>query len=331
MPKAASNPGSFGRSYDDYDFKYNDGNALQDVLALRWLGSGFNATAGGVSDAVSEADRYMSAKFGADWTSLPVAVRKKLLEDNYASLDSSIYGFDDVLNFLGGETGRVNVYNAESDFRKMLDAQASRPEKPLLESFLESAQSDIAAEDAETYAMLDELMNSEVSDLNSQLSNLSSAYEQTRKTLLSQQAQQNSQLMDTLQSGMERSRRNALEAGASAGIRIADNINTLLSVQNKQSATSMETANQLAQMMISQRNAEAGIRSDYSALRRSDAESRMNIKNSAYDRAYNRAQQNYGVAADSYSTKEESWKSDNAYNPFYEAYSNKPKYSTGGT
>ena len=78
---------------------------------------------------------------------------------------------------------------------------------------------------------------------------------------------------------MSRARRNAIEAGASAGIRIAGNVNALLTAQNKMSQQSLDTSNQLAQMLLNQRNAEAGLRNQWR-----DAQA------STYDRVQGRAQ-----------------------------------------
>lgn len=176
---------------------------------------------------------------------------------------------------------------------------------PLLKDYLEEAEQEIAQQNAEKYANLDELLALSKETYGSQLANISESYDYARDKLLAGQQLKNAQLMDSLQSGMERSRRNALEAGASAGIRIADNINTLLSVQNKQAYTSMETANQLAQMMINQRNAEAGVRSNYLNAVSTDKLERNRIIDSTTERTNALADQKYKPAYKEYESNKQ--------------------------
>ena len=114
--------------------------------------------------------------------------------------------------------------------------------------------------------------------LNEDLQSTGDAYTRSQDALLTQQHQTNAQTLDTMASEMSRSRRNAIEAGASAGVRIAENVNTLLSAQNQISQRSLETSNQLAQMLVSQRNAEAGLRNQW-----------RDAQLSTYDRVQSRA------------------------------------------
>lgn len=178
-------------------------------------------------------------------------------------------------------------------------------EMPLYDEYLKEAELEIAQQNAEKYANLDELLSLSKETYGSQLANISESYDYARDKLLAGHQLKNAQLMDSLQSGMERSRRNALEAGASAGIRIADNINTLLSVQNKQASTSMETANQLAQMMINQRNAEAGVRSSYLNTLSTDKLERNRIIDSTTDRTKALADQKYKPAYTEYESNKQ--------------------------
>lgn len=92
-----------------------------------------------------------------------------------------------------------------------------------------------------------------------QLGLLKSQYNTLSSNLLSKDYQNSMRNVDTLNSQMNRARQNALTAGASAGLRIASNVNTLLSNQNKQSQQSLDTANQLSQMLLNQRSAAQSI------------------------------------------------------------------------
>ena len=102
-------------------------------------------------------------------------------------------------------------------------------------------------------------------------------FDDYRSQILGNQYQKNTQLMDTYQSEMSRARRNALEAGASAGLRMAENINTTLATQNKQAQVSLETSNQLAQQLLNQRQAAAGIRGEYNKMLNDASSRKQNI------------------------------------------------------
>ena len=240
------------------------------------------------------------------------------------------------MELFGNKFHTVDVSkDLSNDVESLLNALSSRPEAPNKESFLDSAR----ATASELYSgMLDEYNALDANRLathQAEMQNITTGYDQLRSNLLTSQYQRNAQLMDSLQSGMERSRRNALEAGASAGIRIADNINTLLSVQNKQSATSMETANQLSQMMINQRNAEAESRRSYDDYMSQSKVNKDNLKREQEGYAQNLANANYNAAYDSYAKKQTDWDSANAYNPLYNyrgefEQASKSKYSKGG-
>lgn len=239
--------------------------------------------------------------------------------------------YNEGARLLGNTVGTVDYKPIGDDIAKMLAALQERPDEPLQYDFLDDARSQIAAENASMYADLDKLMASRTASYEDELANLASNYRTARTGLLSQQQMQNAQLMDSLQSGMERSRRNALEAGASAGIRIADNINTLLSVQNKQSATSMETANQLSQMMINQRNAESEARRSYEDYKTQDVANRHSIQLSSENRAGSLADTNYNAAYNKYNKEHTDWSNQYMNNPMFEYMKSKPKYSNEGT
>lgn len=127
---------------------------------------------------------------------------------------------------------------------------------------------------ADATAQLDPYYSSELADLkrlydeteglyNSQLNALNDQFRQSSSGLRSQQYLANAQTYDALRSDLRKSRQTALEAGASAGVRIAGNVNALLTAQNKQSATAMETSNALAEMLLQHRNAVSGMTRDF--------------------------------------------------------------------
>ena len=220
---------------------------------------------------------------------------------------------------LGGYDRYVlDTERLDADLEQMLNALGERPERPYATDFLEDARSQAYGERDTALAELDKVKEQRINSFNDELKNLASGYNTARSGVLSQQYQQNAQLMDTLSSQMDRQNRNALEAGASAGIRLAGNINTLLSTQNKQSQTSLDTANQLAQMMISQRNAEASIRGQYGDYMTQNFNTAQGIRDSAEAKAQSYANANYGAASADYDNKQTDWDNLYANNPFWE-------------
>lgn len=176
-----------------------------------------------------------------------------------------------------------------------------RPEAPLMENYLndEYVQGLIADREAQLNTLRDEYTKGYEQDL----ADIEKSYGDQRRALMSTQARQNAQLMDTMRSEMSKSRRNALEAGASAGIRLADNINIMLSNQNKQAQTSLDTANQLAQMAINQRAASRQVRNDYNNYMQQDYQNRSNLRSEGRSEAM----QNYNAANESYVTRDAQW------------------------
>lgn len=203
-----------------------------------------------------------------------------------------------------------------SDYNSILAANANMPEAPDAARLWQEAQDRANADAQGDLDTLRQLYNDE-------MRSLASGYGTARSDILSNQYRQNAQLMDTMTSQLDRQNRNALEAGASAGIRLAGNVNTLLSTQNKQSQTSLETANQLSQMMISQRNAEASARGNYFDKQRS-------VKDAAFGKAQDYYDREYGVAQDSYGKQMQDWDNANYGNPLWDTKLGKSKYNKTG-
>ena len=93
------------------------------------------------------------------------------------------------------------------------------------------------------------------------LGDIQGTYDTYRKDMLQQQNLNRGQIMNAYQNTFRDQRTRAIEAGASAGLKLANNVNALLSAQNTQRATSLETSNQLANMALQQQNAALDARS----------------------------------------------------------------------
>lgn len=173
-------------------------------------------------------------------------------------------------------------------------------------------QSD-ATIDAEVQGLINEIEASKTAreDLyNSQIADLNNIYDTSRRQILSNNYQQNTALTDTVGSELNKARQNALEAGANAGLRIASNINTLMSVQNKQNQLSLDTANNLAQQLLNQRQANMGLTSQYqSDIDNYDSEKR-NLNNGLTERKSNARANAYDEAESKYNSKVNTWNED---------------------
>lgn len=272
--------------------------AILGLLALggSYLGDYFDAKSGSEDADPNNVDVSSLPKDIQDyWNSLPYSTKKAYLSQ-YKNTDQTLWGRDVVTydeDALLKDLANTTMFN---DYAVLGD-------EPLLEDYYNSAKETVDAETAQRYADLDKLLAEQTSMYNDQLNTSRTDYNSARTQLLSQQYQQGAQLMDTYRSEMDRSRRNALEAGASAGIRIADNINTLLSVQNKQAATSLETSNQLAQMMMNQRKSEYDLQNRYSEYKAQDTYNRHAISDAAFDKIDALTNRDYGIAKNTYDTK----------------------------
>ena len=185
---------------------------------------------------------------------------------------------------LGSYTGALKNINFDQLQADLAEFYSIPTDAPIYTDFVDvdSALSDAqAAIDAENEQLL--------ASLNEDLQRTGESYTQAKDSLLTGQYQRNMQTIDTLANDMARARRNAIESGASAGIRIAENVNALLTAQNKMSQQSLETSNQLAQMLLNQRSAEAGLRNQW-----------HDAQMSTYDRVQGRAQNEMQIGQQRY-------------------------------
>ena len=164
------------------------------------------------------------------------------------------------------------------------------------------------------YKRLDDERALNIQSFNDQLKSDADMYENSMKALLSNQYSSNAQVYDAMQSDMRKARQNALESGASAGIRIASNVNALLSAQNKQAQTSMDTSNALAEMLLRQRSANAETRSKYSGYISDWNSRRTNLeyqhrgeRTDMYNQKYNEQLNAYNNALSAYEADREDW------------------------
>lgn len=164
-------------------------------------------------------------------------------------------------------------------------------------------------------------------DAQEQMADNNQAYGQMQRQILSNDYQKNAQLMGTVGSQMSKARQSALEAGASAGARLAGNINTLLSVQNRQSQQSLDTSNNLAQMMLNQRQAAMGIKSNLS-------NQRANVMGGQLNRISGYQSNRLGMEQNLYDARMQNWEDQFSAaagtNPFQDYYRRQQQQNRNG-
>jgi hypothetical protein len=224
-------------------------------------------------------------------------------------------------------------YNQESfdygaavqELEKMINSVngMSKPVAPDYQKIYNEAQEAIDAENQGLYALLDSNLARQTANYQDELGNLNQMYNDYTRQILSNDYIKNQQLMGSVGSALSKSKQSALEAGASAGARLAGNINTILGVQNKQTQQSLETSNQLAQAMLNQRQAAAGIRGNYNQMLNSDTQSRIGIQQGSTERKNNYAAQQFGTQQQIYDNQMSNYEgamANHSSNPFYGSY-----------
>ena len=254
-------------------------------LLAAGIAAGLGLAGAGATKAFNEMDSDEALEYLRRNQNLGLsdAELRAILDNNYRYVDNTWYN-------LGGLLGDREVYDVSSalaDLARLSQFQGTQPTLPDYDQLHKKAEDAIAAENAEILAMYD-ADKARVTDLyNQQLADSNAAYNRNVDQILSNDYQKNAQLLGTMRSEMNRSQRNALESGASAGLRIAGNINTMLSMQNRQSQQSLETSNNLAQMLLNQQQANAGLRSEYSGYLSQDTANRAALKSGTAERKEN--------------------------------------------
>ena len=301
------------------------------LLAALGGGAAINRLGTDVSNRVLK-DRALESLKGANADFLKNASNRELegYLDAYKTEDNNI------LN-MWGLLGDKYTYDTDSmlaDLKRLSDASANMPTAPDYEQLYTDAQKQIEGENAEILGMYDADKQRQTDLYNNLMSQNNAAYNRNVGQIMSNDYQKNAQLMGTVRSEMQRSQRNALESGASAGMRIAENINTTLSLQNRQSQQSLETSNNLAQMLLNQQQANAGLRSEYGNYLSQDADKRAALKSGTAERVENQYNNRVNSAESIYNSQMQNF--ENAYdatagatNPFantYKAHLQKSQY-----
>lgn len=292
---------------DDGTFVSPDGVPLSDELLE------YSSSPLGIAHYWGDPAQY-AKKMGATWES-EVAALDNLLSGSKVWRTLSSTEKADIISQYGTAYSRDRIID---DIAALDEIGSFNLKNPVMSDYVDSSEDLYASIDNELAPIydsavqrLDDEMSVMRQDYLDQLKSSADMYNRQASGLLSNQYLANAQTYEALQSDMRKSRQNALEAGASAGIRLAGNINTLLTAQNKQSQTAMDTSNALAEMLLQQRNAAAGVRSDYrnymsgANQRRTDLDvQRQTHRDNLYSDRHSAQLNDYDRAVADYTAKE---------------------------
>ena len=222
-----------------------------------------------------------------------------------------------------GTESELDVANLIKDINAMKNVNIGPSLESYLGNYANEADQAIDDETQRVLALYDQNLARQTNNYNTEMENLNHNYNEYARNVLANDYNKNAQLMGTVQQNMDKARRNALEAGANAGLRIASNVNTLLSAQNKQASTSLETSNQLAQAMMNQRNAASSLRGDYNNMLSNDTNARAGLESGKFERKLNARNALYDSKLNEYNTRQQINTEKNGNytsNPFYDSY-----------
>lgn len=180
---------------------------------------------------------------------------------------------------------KQNTFDTASALQDLLNAQnLELPIERSYQDIWDEAAGKIDAENAKAAALYDDALKYQQNIYDRQLSGLGNDYNTYAKQALALDYVKNQQLLGNLEGTMNKARQNSLEAGASAGIRLANNVNTLMSTQNQQAMQSLQTSNNLAQMLLNQRNAAMGIQSNMANAYANNASQKAGLVKGDFER-----------------------------------------------
>lgn len=111
--------------------------------------------------------------------------------------------------------------------------------------------------------LYNQVLNRSEESLKNQLLENQLGFADYRNQLLTNEAMGQQAIAGSTRYELDRQQRNAISRGASAAQRLVANINTQLGLQAKSAQQSLDTSNALAQQLLMQRQAQAGLRQDY--------------------------------------------------------------------
>lgn len=133
----------------------------------------------------------------------------------------------------------------------------------LLDANNAQAMSLLDQTNAEITSLYDQALKRQVDAFQNELDYNNQSYRDMINQVLTNDAMAQESIAGSTRFELDRERRNAISRGASAAMRLVGNINTQLGLQNQAAQQSLDTSNQLAQMMLNQRQAGSSLRQNY--------------------------------------------------------------------
>lgn len=231
---------------------------------------------------------------------------------------------------LWNHTDRFDAESALQNLKALSSMQLPEPSKSY-EDIYNEMSAKIDEENAAASSLYDQALANQKSLYNSQMSMLENGYNRYAKQALAMDYQKNNQLMANLGNNLNKSRQNALEAGASAGIRLANNVNTLMSTQNAAAQQSLQTSNNLAQMLMNQQNAAAGLKSNLANAYSNNLNQKADLVKGDFERKKANADSSWDISQKIYDDKVARATSGLEGNAFKDSYLKFKQGQTGST
>lgn len=151
-------------------------------------------------------------------------------------------------NYSAGNKWTGEYIDSKSAEKDLLEALAAYQNIPVFETSIPDRDKVFA----EAAADLEADRAAYTEGVNQNINTIQQNYNNYRNSIMSQQNMNRNLMLDNMQSQMRQSQQSAIEAGASAGVRLANNVNILLSNQNSLRQSSIDTANNLSQTLMNQ-------------------------------------------------------------------------------
>lgn len=164
-----------------------------------------------------------------------------------------------------------------------------------LQDIYNKATGEIDAETSAIQNIYDSILNRQTEAYQNELDASNDAYNAYANQVLANQLQSQNAMQGAYRAELNRAQRNAITRGASAATRLVANINANLGMQNQSAQQALETSNTLAQALLNQRQAAAGLRQQYSSDLNTNAAQSADLRRGATERrhSYGTEKQNY--------------------------------------
>lgn len=164
-----------------------------------------------------------------------------------------------------------------------------------LQDIYNRAAGEIDAESTAIQQIYDSILNRQTDTYQKELDLSNDAYNAFANQTVANQLQSQNAMQGAYRTELDRAQRNAISRGASAASRLVANINSNLGLQNQSAQQALETSNTLAQALLNQRQAAAGLRQQYSSDLNTNAAQTAELQRGSAERkhSYGTEKQNY--------------------------------------